>query len=136
MGRTILGVLAGVVVAWLVIVLCQFGSTALHPPPPGIDLRDPTQLAAFIEAAPLGAMLLVLAGYALGALLGGWTAARMARHKRVAALLIGALVLAGVIANFALIPHPLWMAVTGVLLPLPAAWLGARLGPARPHPLR
>jgi len=136
MGRTILGVLAGVVVAWLVIMLCQFGSTTLHPPPPGIDLRDPVQLAAFVAAAPVTAMALVLASYALGALLGGWAAARVARHKRAAALVIGALVLAGVIANFTLIPHPLWMTVAGLLLPLPAAWLGMRLAQPRPHPHR
>jgi len=36
-------------------------------------------------------------------------------------------VLAGVIANAVMIPHPTWMTVLGVLLPLPAAWLGARL---------
>ena len=41
--------------------------------------------------------------------------------------MVGALVVAAVILNASLIPHPLWMTVTGVLLPLPAAWLGARL---------
>ncbi|MGQ4659915.1 hypothetical protein [Lysobacter sp. F6437] len=133
MGRTILAVVAGVVVAWLTIMLCQFGSAALHPPPPGMDLTDPSQLAIFIRAAPPAAMALVVAGWALGALIGGWLAARISRrHPRAAAVLVGAVVLAGVIANAMMIPHPLWMTIAGVLLPLPAAWLGARLG--RPHP--
>lgn len=66
------------------------------------------------------------------ALLGGWLAARTSRHHpRTAALLVGALVLAGVIANITMIPHPFWMILASTLLPLPAAWLGARLAGSR-----
>lgn len=128
MGRTILAVLAGVVVAWLTIMLCEFAGASVHPPPPGIDLRDPGQLAGYVAAAPAAAMACIVAGWALGSVLGGWVAARIARRYRsAAALLVGAVVLAGVIANAVMIPHPAWMTVFGVLLPLPAAWLGARL---------
>jgi hypothetical protein len=45
-GRLILGILAGLVVAWLSIALCEFASVFLHRPPPGVDLRDPQALAA------------------------------------------------------------------------------------------
>jgi hypothetical protein len=125
--RTILGILVGLVVAWLTISICEFASLFLHRPPPGLDLRDPQALAAHIAAAPLSAMLIVVVGWALGAFLGGWVAARIARHRRVAALIIGALVLAGVIANSMMIPHPLWMTIAGLVLPLPIAWLAARM---------
>jgi hypothetical protein len=47
-------------------------------------------------------------------------------HRRAPALAVGAVVLAGVIANAMMIPHPWWFTVLGVLLPLPAAWLGWR----------
>lgn len=130
MGRTILGVLAGLVVAWLVMSLFEFGSLALHRPPPGLDLRNPEALALHIAAAPVSAMLLVLAGWVLGAFFGAWVAARIARHRRVAALVIGALMVLGVVANNMLVPHPLWMTIAGILLPIPAAWLAARV-PAR-----
>ncbi|HEV8694671.1 MAG TPA: hypothetical protein VGQ93_10910 [Lysobacter sp.] len=72
-------------------------------------------------------MLVVLAGWTLGAFFGGWIAARIARHRLAAALVIGALVLLGVIANSMLIPHPLWMTLAGIALPIPAAWVAARL---------
>ena len=128
MGRTILGILAGMVTAWLLIVVCQFMSGMLYPPPPGMDLRQPEQLAAFIAQAPVAAMVLVVVSWVLGAFIGGWVAAKVAReHPLFAALMIGVLVLAGVVANNTMIPHPLWMTVLGVLLPLPAAWLGARM---------
>lgn len=126
MGRTILGILAGLVVAWLTMSACEFASLYLHRPPVGMDLRDPQALAVHIAAAPASAMLVVVAGWTLAALLGGWVAARIARHRRTAALVIGALVVLGVVANNMMIPHPLWMTIAGVLLPIPAAWLAAR----------
>lgn len=122
---------AGIVVAWLVITLSQLLSAALYPPPPGTDLTDPAALADFINTAPVTAMGCVIAGYALAALSGGWVAARISRrHPRLAALIVGALVLLGVVLNYTMIPHPTWMLVSGVLLPVPMAWLGTRL--ARP----
>jgi hypothetical protein len=131
MGRTILGILAGLVVAWLAMTICEFASLFLHRPSAGLDLRDPQALAAHIAAAPLSAMLVVVVGWALAAFVGAWVAARIARHRRAAALVIGLLVLAGVIANIAMIPHPLWMTVAGLALPLPLAWLAARIASPR-----
>jgi hypothetical protein len=131
MGRTILGILAGLVVAWLAMTICEFASLFLHRPPAGLDLRDPQALAAHIAAAPLSAMMVVVIGWVLAAFVGGWVAARIARHRLVAALVIGGLVLAGVIANNAMIPHPLWMTVAGIALPLPLAWLAARAASPR-----
>lgn len=128
MGRTILAVLAGLVVAWITITLCEFGGVMLYPPPAGTNLADPDALAAHIAGAPPTAMALVLLGWIAGAFDGGLIAALISRrHKRGAALSIGVLVVLGVIANSLMIPHPLWMTVAGLLLPIPAAWLASRL---------
>ena len=131
MVRTILGVLAGLVVAWLTISLCDFASLLLHRPPPGLDLRDPQVLVAHIAAAPPSVMLIALGGWMLAAFLGAWVAARIARHRRVAALLIGAMVVLIVVAKNLMISYPLWMVIAGVLLPLPLAWLAARVATPR-----
>ncbi|MDR7099476.1 hypothetical protein J2X04_001823 [Lysobacter niabensis] len=122
------------VVAWLTITLCEFASMFLHHPPPSIDLRDPQALAAHVAAAPTPVMLIVLAGWSLAAFLGGWIAARIARHHRAAALVIGTLVVVIVLAKRMLIAYPLWMTVAGVLLPLSLAWLAARLATPRTSP--
>jgi hypothetical protein len=132
MGRTILGILAGMAVAIVLVMAGDAASAALYPHPPGLDLKQPDQLAAYIAAAPASAMVVMVAGWTLAAFAGGWVAARIARsHRTFAGLMVGALVLAGVIANAMMIPHPLVMIVLGVLLPLPAAWLGTRV--ARPR---
>jgi hypothetical protein len=130
MGRTIAGVLAGVVVAWLTIMLAEFASAPLHPTPAGFDMRDPAAMAAFVATLPVAALLLVLCGWVLGALAGGYVAVRIAR-RTWPAWVVGIVIEIGVIANAVMIPHPTWMTVAGVLLPLPAAWLGARLATRR-----
>jgi MFS family permease len=130
MGRTIAGMVVGVVVAWLTIMLAEFASAPLHPMAAGFDMHDPASVAAFVATLPIAALLLVLAGWVLGALFGGHVAARLARKPRPA-LVVGIVIVVGVIVNAVMIPHPLWMTIAGVLLPVPAAWLGARLATRR-----
>ena len=130
MGRMIAGVVVGVVVAWLTIMLAEFASAPLHPMPAGFDMHDPASVASFVATLPAIALLLVLAGWVLGALGGGYVAARIAR-KPLPALAVGIVIVAGVVANAVMIPHPPWMTIAGVLSPVPAAWLGARLATRR-----
>ena len=130
MGRTIAGVVVGVVVAWLTIMLAEFASAPLHPVPAGLDMRDPESVAAFVATLPVSALLLVLAGWVLGGLVGGYVAASISRKPR-AALTVGIVIVLGVIANAVMIPHPMWMTIAGVLLPVPAAWFGAKLATRR-----
>ena len=49
MGRPILGILAGLVVAWLAMTICEFASLFLHRPSAGLDLRDPQALAELMR---------------------------------------------------------------------------------------
>ncbi len=70
----------------------------------------------------------MVAGWTLGSLVGGYIAARISRlHKRGAALSIGILMVVLVIMNILMIPHPLWLSVLGVTLPVPFALLGRKL---------
>jgi hypothetical protein len=41
---------------------------------------------------------------------------------------LGVVMLALVALNFSVIPHPVWMVVAGLAIPLPFALLGWRLG--------
>jgi hypothetical protein len=75
---------------------------------------------------PVGALALVLAGWVVGALDGGLVAASIAK-RRAPAIVVGALVALGALAMVAMVPHPLWMSIAGVLLPVPAALAGAWL---------
>ena len=134
MGRTILGALVGLVVAFLTIMLVEFASHHVYPPPPGIDPNNTADMARLIGMLPFGALLMVVLAWLIGAFDGGFVAALIARgnRPRVAALVPALMVMAGVVAMIVAIPaHPKWMAIAGLLLPIPAALLGAKLAGAR-----
>ena len=128
--RSILAVLAGLVVAWITVSLFEFASMHTFPPPPGVDVRDPQQLAALVSQMPVGALGLVLAGWVVGALDGGLVAALISK-RRMPAVVVGALVALGALAMVMMVPHPLWMSIAGVFLPVPAALFGAWLARGR-----
>mgnify|MGYP003445619056 FL=1 len=132
MGRTILGVLAGLVTMWLTVAALEFLGHAVFPPPTGLDPKDPKQLQMIIAAAPVGALAMLVVAWAGGSFVGGWFAARIARHPRVAAVIVALLVMAGVAAMVMLIPeHPRWVSGLGLLLPIPVALLAAKLAAKR-----
>ena len=96
--------------------------------------------AGVVQTLPVGAMVFVVVAWVIGAFDGGFVAALIARngHPRAAAVVPALMVMAGVVGMIVKMPgHPLWMAVVGLLLPIPAAlagaWLAARAaaGPDR-----
>lgn len=124
--RSILAVIAGLVVAWITVSLFEFASVRAFPPPPGLDVHDPRQLAALVAQMPPRALLLVLAGWVVGALDGGLVAAAISK-RRAPAIVVGACVAVAVLLMVVLVRHPAWMSLAGALLPVPAALLGAWL---------
>ena len=83
MGRTILGMLVGVVVAIAVIAVVQLLGDQFWPPPAGLDPTDPANeaaFAAFIVSMPFAAKLMVLVAWLLGTFIGALAAAKIARH--------------------------------------------------------
>ncbi len=125
----IFAVIAGFIVQTLAIMGMEWLSAKMNPPPPGLDLKDPAQLAALVAKMPPSAFLLVLAGYLIGAFLGAHTATEIMGGKtpwpgRIV-MLLG---LAGLAANVIIIPHPIWFTVAAALCFILGARLGLRLG--------
>jgi hypothetical protein len=131
--RFVLGIVAGVAVMFVVIMGIELIGHRLYPPPPGIDPTRTADIAAMLAAAPLGALASIVIAWVCGAFAGGAVAAFVSRTwPKSAAIVVALLVLAGVIGMILQVPgHPRWMAMSGLLLPLPAALLGAWL--ARPR---
>ena len=46
---------------------------------------------------------------------------------QIFAMIVGGLMLAGTAFNLAVIPHPLWFTITGIVAIIVAAWLGMTL---------
>ncbi len=132
MVRTILGVVAGALVASLALMGCWYASAKFYPLPTRADLTTPESLSAYAAGTPSTTIACILGGWALAGLLGGWTSAKIARpHRGAAALLIGAALTTTVIAYATLMPNPGWVTVGGVLLPMPFAVMAGLLAMPR-----
>jgi len=129
----VLGVLAGLATMFLVIMGIEYLGHLAYPPPPGLNPMRTEDLATIMAAQPVAAKMFVVVAWVVGAFAGGFVAAKVSRTwPRAAAVLVALVVLAGVVGMILQLPgHPRWMAILGVLLPVPAALLGARL--ARPR---
>ncbi len=133
MGRTILAAVVGIVVAMLTITLVEWAGHQAWPPPPGLDPMVADDMARIIALQPFGALLVVVVAWVVGAFDGGLVAALVARDKRprLAAVVPALVVTAGVVGMIMMMPsHPAWMAIAGLLLPVPAGLAGAQLAAA------
>ncbi len=127
MWKRILAVVAGFVVANVVIAGTELVGSKVFPLPRGLDMKDPHALAAYVAGMPPGAVALVLFGYALGSFAGGVAATVISgRATLTPGLVVGAFVTAGGVLNLVQIPHPLWLALASLAMYLPFAWLGSR----------
>jgi hypothetical protein len=126
--RSVLAVLAGSIVAGILIALVEMLGHQIYAPPPGIDPTDPESLRTAMESMPVGALVAVLIAWAIGTFAGSWLAARIAGRAGLAhGMGVGLLMLAAGVANMLMIPHPVWFWCLGVAVFPLAAWLGGRM---------
>lgn len=132
MGRSILAVIAGLVLGVVLIGVVEFSGHYVYPPPAGMDMKDAEAMKSLVASLPVGALLFVILAWAVGSFGGGWLTARIAQKSHVMhALIVGGILMAAGIMNMLTIPHPLWFWVLGVAVYLPAAYAGALLGQKR-----
>ena len=132
MVRTILAVLVGLIAALACMLAVQFVAQLLYPAPAGLVVQDEADLVRLIESEPVARKALTLLSWMLSSFVGALVAARIGgAHRAAAAVCVGALILAGVLLYVATTPPPAWIAIVGVLAPIPLAWLAARLAARR-----
>lgn len=130
--RQILAAFLGIVVCGFVVGVVEMANLHLYPAPAGMDFHDPSQVAAHVANLPAAAFAIVLLAWTLGSLIGGATAAKLSRTwPRACALFVAAFMLAAVTYNIVMLPHPLWMSVLGLLLPVPSTLIGAKFATSK-----
>jgi len=132
MVRKVLGVLAGVAVAILAVIVGEFGLHALVPMPMP-DPADTAAMEAVMTSAPLAAKWGLAVIYFVATALGAFTATRIT--VRVwSGWIVMAVMMAATVANFVLLPHPVWLVIAALVLIGLGGWLGIRFGCPRPGP--
>jgi len=130
--RAVAGGVAGLIVAFVCVQAAEMIVHQLYPFPPGADMHDMTTIKKFVATLPLTAMLLVLAGWLIGTLLGTFVAAKIGR-SRVPAYVVGVLLLCGGIANSFIIPQPVWFTAASVVIFIAVPFAGVAMAkPAQP----
>ena len=135
MGRTIAGILVGIVIAVALVFAIEAIIGLIVPAPPGFDMRDPEAVSARVSSLPRWVILLVLVGWLVGTGLGSWAAVRISRMRVLwPGLVVTAVIFLGTLYNVMTIPHPIWfVAISLIAIPV-AGWLGSRSGAAAAAP--
>jgi hypothetical protein len=123
--RLILGAVVGTIVAFIGVFSIEWIGRQIHPLPGEMptDLETMKQVTASL---PAEALAWVVAGWTVGALAGALAGNAIAK-RALAGWIAVALLLVATIANLVMLPHPLWMTISGILLPLLMGWLAQRI---------
>lgn len=138
--RAILAGILGVALAVLVVAGLEALSHLVFPPPAAVTeaFANPQsvsreELAQIFETVPFGAKISVVLAWGMGAFAGSALALRIGAGPRWPGYLPPGFILAAAVMTMAVLPHPLWMAISAALaIPL-AGLLAIRLfsGPPR-----
>ncbi len=126
--RSALVLLAGVVVAVIMVSLGDAVAGSVYSLPTGVDRSNPESMRQAVAGLPTTAFLLLLAGWVLAAAVGSYVAARLATQARaIHGLIVAVFVLVATVSNLAAIPHPTWLWPAVIILIPTAGWLATRL---------
>ena len=130
--KKILALLVGLFVCVATVALIEQLNHSLFAPAIELNTQDPAAERAYMQNLPVVAYLLVLLAWITGTFTGISVASLIV--KRVSRLfmpVITGMMLLSTVANFYLLPHPIWLMVATVVL-IPAAgiltglWLSRR----------
>jgi hypothetical protein len=117
--KTILGVVAGCALAMGLITGIELVVHAQYPYPAG---ATPEQLRNYVMDLPRTGQIMIIAAWIIGTAVGGLAGNGIAARPWPA-VVVGVLIAVSGMANMAILPHPLWMQVAGIVGPLAVAAL-------------
>lgn len=130
--RNIIAAIAGIVVAFLLVMLIEALGHSVYPPPPGLSADDMDAIRAYIETAPVGALLFPALAYIVASFCGTFVACYIGNAKPIIyGTVVGGLMLVATVANLIMIPHPLWFSATALPGIVASTWLATHIAPSK-----
>ena len=135
MMRNAAAMVAGVVIAFGMMVLVERATSLIYPPPPNLDFSDTESARPYLATLPAGEFVLVFGSSVVAAFVGTLAACYIgtAQHSLFGGV-VGGVVLARTIANFIAIPYPHWLAVATLLGVAGSTLLAMRISPPSTDP--
>ena len=130
--RSILSIIAGVVVGVFGVFLVEMINLSLYPIPVDLDVSDPNALSSYTSALPYSAFMLIIIAHIVGAFIAAFIAGMVARSKRLSiGLLAGVLLLIFIIWKAYTTGQPNVINIADIIGTSLAVFLGAKLGASR-----
>jgi energy-converting hydrogenase Eha subunit B len=117
MARAVLGIVAGIVVAFATVFAIDLAGHQVYPLPSDLHMDDYEAVGAYVQSRPAGASAFVLLAWFLGAMDGGLVAALISRRVWAIWPVAGAVAATGIVAVL-MIAHPALMQIGTVAAPL------------------
>lgn len=126
--NTLAPILAGTFVAFVTMMIFESVNSLFFPFPEGMDTQSIEALRGFIVANSPQIFWLVLCGWFLGALFGGYVTARMTKEQAYKkSAIIGLITFSLGVLNAIMLWHPWWVNVFGLPLFIVGTYAGFRL---------
>ena len=117
MARALLGIAAGILVAFATVFAIDLAGHQIYPLPSDLNIHDPEAVGAFNQSMPAGALAVVLIAWFVGAFDGGVVATLISRRPWTVWPVAGLVAAAGVVVVL-VIPHPAALQIGAVVAPL------------------
>ena len=119
--------MAGLVVAFVVMMIFEYANSFIYPLPADLNIYDPAAVRAFTASLPWTAYILVFLGWVLGAFKAGWVTTYLSKEKtyRLSFLTGAILTILGIINNIA-IGHAMFFNLIGLPMFILFTYLGHR----------
>jgi hypothetical protein len=128
MVRNVAAALAGIVTAFVMIMLIEKLGHIIYPPPADLDVSNPDVMRPYIATLPFLALLFPMIAWVIATFSGTVLACKIGTANPLAfAAVVGGLVLAGTIANLIMIRHPLWFSLVSLVAIAASAWIAVRV---------
>lgn len=114
--RTLAGILAGMLVAFVLIIAVELFGSVVHPLPEGFGGTN-EEMCRHVEGYPPWVLAVVVPAWAVASFAGAWMARRLGNLWSFA--IVGLLLLAGLVLNLSQLPYPLWFKIAS-LVAIPA----------------
>ena len=125
MARNAIGVIVGLVVAFLVVAGIQSINYILYPIPDNIDQTDVDAMKTYVSTLPSLAFIVVIISHFLGATVAGFVGSKIAdSHQRKISIGLGVFLLSMGMINMFSIPHPVWFVILDFIVYIPGALFG------------
>ena len=118
-------VLAGLLTAFIVMMVLEFINSPFFPLPEGLNIYDPAAVQAFTSTLPWTAYILVLLGWILGAFKAGCVTTYLAKEERYRlSFLVGIILTVLGTLNNVLIGHNMFFNIIGLPVFIIFTYLG------------